>query len=223
MCSAPVLYVPELGTFDACVVPSLRAVFDVNNGARNTHCVRYGTLTHIFLNHGDSDKASSANPVTAMYDRVFGAGQAGIDRYRNQGVDIPEHKFRIVGRPQVAPVKAPQRPLSEVDIPVVLYAPTWAGHHADASYTSLPVVRAIVTALLWHGVTVILRHHPYTTRNRRDAARLAALHRLLAADAYRTGRRHRQAREQPGRGAAPAAQSRPGAPGPAGGQGPLPG
>src|SRR5690625_5823159 len=62
-------------------------------------------MTHVQLLHGDSDKASSFNPVTAFYDNVFVAGQAGIDRYENNGVDIPKHKFTIVGRPQVESVE----------------------------------------------------------------------------------------------------------------------
>ncbi|MGH3679761.1 MAG: CDP-glycerol glycerophosphotransferase family protein, partial [Natronosporangium sp.] len=192
--SAPVLYTPEMATFDATVVDSVKAVFYVNNGAKNTHSVRYGQLTHIFLNHGDSDKASSFNPVTAMYDRVFVAGQAGVDRYLQHGVDIPPDRFRIVGRPQVAGVRPPELPVEQVIQPVVLYAPTWTGHYADANYSSLPLATTIVAALLDRGATVILRHHPYSMRNRADAARLAAAHRLLAADAARTGRRHRWGR-----------------------------
>lgn len=189
--SAPVLYTPEMSTFDGCVVSSLKAVFYVNNGAKNTHCVRYGELTHIFLNHGDSDKISSFNPVTKMYDRIFVAGQAGVDRYLRHVVDVPPHRLRIVGRPQVAPVRPPERPVEQVPQPVVLYAPTWSGHYADANYSSLPIATAIVRALLDREVTVILRHHPYSLRNRANAAHLAAAHRLLATDAANSGRRHR--------------------------------
>lgn len=189
--AAPVLYTPEIGTFDATVVDSLRAVFYVNNGAKNTHCIRYSELTHIFLNHGDSDKASSFNPVATMYDRVFVAGQAGIDRYLRHRVPVPRDRFRIVGRPQVAAVRPARLPVDQVSQPVVLYAPTWTGHYADTNHSSLPIAGAIVAALLDRGATVILRHHPYSERNRADAARLAAVHRLLAADAAATGRRHR--------------------------------
>ena len=46
------------------VTPSMRACFYVNNGAKNAHMVRFNQLTHIQLLHGDSDKASSFNPVT---------------------------------------------------------------------------------------------------------------------------------------------------------------
>ena len=187
----PVIYAPEMSTFDVCVVPSLKAAFYVNNGARNTHSVRYGGLTHIFLNHGDSDKPSSFNPVTAMYDRVFVAGQAGIDRYSHHGLDLPPDKFRIVGRPQVATAEPARWPVAQVTHPVVLYAPTWTGYYADANYSSLPIAATIVRALLDHGATVILRHHPYSMRNRAERAQLAEAHRLLAADAAGTGRRHR--------------------------------
>lgn len=188
--AGPVIYTPEMETFDATVVPSLRAVFYVNNGSKNTHCVRYGRLTHVFLNHGDSDKSSSSNPVAAMYDRVFVAGRAGVDRYLNNGVDIPEHKFYVVGRPQVAAVEPPRRPLAQVTDPVVLFAPTWVGHYADANHSSLAIACTVIRAVLAHGATVILRHHPYTRRHRGSAGRLREAQRLLAADAEHTGRPH---------------------------------
>ena len=56
--------------------------------------VRFNQLTHIQLLHGDSDKASSFNPVTAMFDRIFVAGQAAIDRYAANGVLIPRGEVR---------------------------------------------------------------------------------------------------------------------------------
>src|SRR5690625_6533680 len=71
---------------------------------RNNHMVRYSGLTHIQLLHGESDKASSANPVTRMYDRDFVAGQAAIDRFEKFGVSMHPDIFRIVGRPQVEEV-----------------------------------------------------------------------------------------------------------------------
>jgi hypothetical protein len=51
--------------------------------------------------------------VHAIYDLIFTAGQAGIDRYARHGVSIPAEKFRIVGRPQVElirPGSSAQRP-----------------------------------------------------------------------------------------------------------------
>src|SRR5262249_16841694 len=147
----PVIYAPQVEFVDQVVVDSLRAVFYVNNGALNTHMVRFARLTHIQLLHGDSDKASSYNPVTAMYHRIFVAGQAGIDRYGGNGVRIRLDRFDIVGRPQVEAVRPAAGPIASVEAPTVLYATTWVGLHADAPYCSLPIGEKIVRALLARG------------------------------------------------------------------------
>lgn len=107
---APVLYCPTTRTMDEALVPSLRAAFYVNHGAKNSHCIRFTQLTHVQLHHGDSDKAPSANPVSAIFDRIFVAGQAAIERYARAGVDIPAEKFVVVGRPQVEAIEVRPEP-----------------------------------------------------------------------------------------------------------------
>lgn len=188
---APVIAYESFEAMDALLVPSLRVAFYVNNGMHNVHCVRYRQLTHVQLYHGDSDKAVTASPVNALYDRIFVAGQAAIDRFARHGVRIPTEKFRVVGRPQVASVRPAAGPIHEVSEPVVLYAPTWVGGHADSRHCSLPIGEAIVGALLAHGATVILRPHPYIRRDRRSAATLRRLTQLLTTERQRTGRPHR--------------------------------
>jgi hypothetical protein len=187
---APVVVCPSLAALDAAMVPSIQAAFYVNNGMKNGHCVRFSHVTHVQLLHGDSDKAPSYNPVTAMYDRIFVAGQAGIDRYAANGVRIPLEKFRIVGRPQVESVRVSDRPIGELTDRTVLYAPTWIGLYADVNYSSLPIAERIVRGLLERGATVILRHHPFAKRDRRSAIRLERVERILAEDRARTGRPH---------------------------------
>src|SRR5690606_25360489 len=147
-------------------------------------------LTHVQLYHGDSDKAVTASPVNALYDRIFVAGRAAIDRFARYGVRIPAEKFRVVGRPQVASVRPAAGAIHDVAEPVVLYAPTWRGGHADTRHCSLPIGETIVRALLAQGATVILRPHPYLYRDRRSAATLRRLTDLLAAERHRTGRPH---------------------------------
>jgi hypothetical protein len=191
---APVLMCPGLAALDAALVPSLRAAFYVNNGMKNGHCVRFTHLEHIQLLHGDSDKAPSYNPVTAMYDKVFVAGQAGIDRYAANGVHVPREKFRIVGRPQVESIEVTDRRIGELTGTTVLYAPTWIGLYADVNYSSLPISERIVRSLLERGATVIFRTHPFTDRDRRSAIRRERVEQLLAADQARTGRPHRWGR-----------------------------
>ena len=187
---APIAVAPGIGTLEKLLVPSVRAVFYVNNSMPNTQLVRFGHLTHVQLMHGDSDKAVSRSPVSAMYDLVFVAGRAGIDRYRHHGVDIPERRFRIVGRPQLHDIAVGPRG-SGGDAPVVLYTPTWTGMSDDVDYSSLRIGSAIVSALLERGAVVILRAHPYTGYHPASARQLADLERMLAADAERTGRPHR--------------------------------
>jgi len=188
--SAPVVHCPTFSALDQAIVPSVRAAFYVNHGAKNAHCVRFSQLTHVQLHHGDSDKASSANPASAIYDKIFVAGQAAIDRYARNGVSIPRDKFVIVGRPQVEPIVTTQAPVAGLTDPVVLYAPTWTGHYSDANYCSLPVGGALVERLLARGVTVILRAHPYTAQNPESARQLARIEELLSDDRAATGRPH---------------------------------
>src|SRR5699024_471681 len=61
--SAPVLVSPRLAGLDACMVPSVRAVFYVNTHHQCVDGVRYLDRTHVHLNHGDSDKPSSYHPM----------------------------------------------------------------------------------------------------------------------------------------------------------------
>ena len=190
--TAPVMYCPTVNQVDTCVTDRMRACFFVNNGAKNTHIVRFNHLTHIQLLHGDSDKASSFNPVTAMFDRIFVAGQAGIDRYAANGVHIPRDRFDIVGRPQVeaidvSAVKVGDRP---DDRKTVLYATTWVGLYTDANYCSLPSGERIVADLLGRGVRVIFRPHPYSSRDAASSRMVTRIEQLLAEDAAKTGRVH---------------------------------
>lgn len=187
---APVVVCTSLAALDAVMVPSLRAVFYVNNGMKNGHCVRFTHLTHVQLLHGDSDKASSFNPVTAMYDRVFVAGQAGVDRYAANGVEIALEKFRIVGRPQVEDVEVSREAIGDLSDRTVLYAPTWVGYYSDVNFSSLPIGRKIVQQLIERGATVIFRHHPYAKRDRRSTIQIEEIERVLAEDRARNGRPH---------------------------------
>ncbi|HEU5128885.1 MAG TPA: CDP-glycerol glycerophosphotransferase family protein [Glycomyces sp.] len=186
----PVVFIEGQGPIDAVVPESVSTVFYVNNGMKNTHLVRNPELLHIQLLHGDSDKVSSYNPVTAMYDRIFCAGQAGIDRYAAHGVSIPPEKFDIVGRPQVSVLDIPRTAIGDVESPTVLYAPTWTGFYEDANYCSLPLGPGLVRALLDRGATVVFRPHPYTDRDDGAKRSRIAIEELLRADAAATGRAH---------------------------------
>ncbi|MCW2801848.1 MAG: hypothetical protein JWN06_65 [Propionibacteriaceae bacterium] len=186
----PVIFRPTLRSLEDVTVDSMTTAFYVNNAARNTHFIERRQLSHIWLNHGDSEKPACYNPVHAIYDRIFAAGQAGIDRYARHGVHIPPDKFRIVGRPQVEAISKARSPIGEIESPTVLYAPTWRGPFADSRVYSLPIGEQIVTALLERGATVIFRAHPFNYRFADAAATIASIGRLLEEDRARTGRPH---------------------------------
>lgn len=184
----PVVLAPTMRDVDELTVPSLRVAFYTNNAARNVHYVRFQKLTHIQLLHGESDKAPSYNPVTAMFDRIYVAGQAGQDRYAQHGVLIDPRKFVIVGRPQVESIQpmAGSAPAH----PSVLYAPTWRGLYLDSSYSSLGVAEEIVAELLARGCTIIYRPHPWSYKTPEHRAVNLRVQQMLADDSARTGRAH---------------------------------
>lgn len=180
--TVPVIYRPTLASLEEVIVPSLTTCFYVNNAVKNTHFIERRELTHVWLNHGDSEKPACFNPVHAIYDLIFAAGQAGIDRYARHGVRIPAEKFRIVGRPQVEQIR-PADPVGPADgRPTVLYAPTWQGTFADTRVYSLPVGEQIVAALLARGARVIFRAHPFNYRYPPAVELIKQIQARLAAD-----------------------------------------
>lgn len=178
--------------------PSVKAAFYVHN-AGNRAFVKVRRVQHVFVHHGDSDKAACANPVSAQYDTLVVAGQAAIDRYAANQIEIPREKFQILGRPQTEEIVTVSTPISEVKAPKVLYAPTWQGSSDDDNYSSLLLGPKIVDALLARGATVIFRPHPAGQKQEPYKTVLADLRAKLKADAAATGRPHRwgRAAEQP--------------------------
>jgi len=178
--SAPVVLCNSIARLEASIVETLRAAFYVNNGMKNTHLVRFGQLYHVQLLHGDSDKPPSYSPVTALYDKVFVAGQAGRDRYALHGVRIPDEKFAIVGRPQVEEIETVSSQQPRTGPPVVFYAPTWRGQYDDSNFCSLPNAVAIVEGLVAAGARVIFRPHPSSHTDRESAAQIGEVEQVLA-------------------------------------------
>jgi len=187
--TAPVVHRPDLRSLDDVAVESLTTVFYVNNAVKNTHMVERAGLHHVWLNHGDSEKPACYNPVHAIYDTIFAAGQAAIDRYARHGVSLPREAFEIVGRPQVSTI-TPAVPRADDDVPTVLYAPTWIGPYADTDVYSLPVGAQLVRALLARGVRVVFRAHPLNYTKPVGRELVEEIQQILAADAAATGRAH---------------------------------
>lgn len=186
---APIVCRVSLRDLDDVMVDSLRAAFYPSSAANNGHAVAYRHICHVYLGHGDSDKALSPHPLHAIYDRVFVAGQAAIDRYGRNGVHINPDAFVVIGRPQLDALRPAAGSMPAR--PAVLYAPTWFGHNAAGTNSSLPDGLALVQALLAHDVTVVFRPHPISRRAPAERAIAGAIDELLRADAARSRRVHR--------------------------------
>ena len=165
----PVIYAPATRDVERFVLPTVKLAIYVANSGRNVHLLREPAIKHVFLNHGDSDKATSANPVSRVYDEVWVAGEAAIDRYAAAGVKIPRERFAAIGRPQVDGL--PVGPRKDRDVPRVLYAPTWEGIYEEVNYSSLEVAGATIVASILRerpDIAVIFKPHPATGAWRRE-------------------------------------------------------
>lgn len=146
------------------IVPTLGWFFYLHNAKSNLRYMAMPQVQHVWLGHGDSDKPASVFARHADYDLLVVSGTAAIDRYAAGGVHIPREKFAILGRPQVHEITEASRPISEVDRPVVLYAPTWQGKRKSVNFSSLRQGQAIVRLLIDAGADVIFRPHPLSSR-----------------------------------------------------------
>ncbi len=190
MTEAPVINRPTLRSLEDVITSKLGVAFYVNNAGKNTHFIERREMTHVWLNHGDSEKPACFNPVHAIYDYIYAAGQAGIDRYARHGVEIPRKKFAIVGRPQVEQIEPARGDIADIADKTVLYAPTWRGAYQDSELYSLPRGKQIVQNLLDRGCTVVFRAHSLNYKYSVARSLIAEIQELLEADAQRTGRAH---------------------------------
>lgn len=183
--SLPVVLARTVESLEYVTVPGLRTFFYVNNDAKNVNGVRFAGITHVHLGHGDSDKPASYSATFGMFDRIFVAGQAAVDRFTQHGVLVPREKFVLTGRPQVEDIEVRAPDAAMPEHPVVLYAPTWRGGLEDSLFGSLRHGERIVAALLAAGATVWFRPHPYSARDAESRVQIGRIDALLAADPTR--------------------------------------
>ncbi|WP_417218656.1 CDP-glycerol glycerophosphotransferase family protein [Arthrobacter sp.] len=176
----PLVCCQENQDLDDVVIPSVRAAFYVNSVTSNANLVSYRGIHHIYLGHGDSDKEISAHPVHRMYDAIFVAGQAAIDRYAMHKVHLDDGQARIIGRPQLEGIERVTDPPSSPK--TVLYTPTWSGYNQATSLSSLAFAQPFIADLITRGIRVLFRPHPFSQAGSTDAVHVAAIDAQLAAD-----------------------------------------
>lgn len=155
--------------FNVLDLSQTAAVFYPYHTNTNQIVMKRNGPVHIFIGHGDSDKAGSINPLTRIYDHVLVAGHASTERLVAARV-MSDHDATLgrairVGMPYVEPVQTSG--LTPPPDAYVLYAPTWEGVERRQHYSSLE--RGYGTRLIkWLlGTTdrsVVFRPHPSTGR-----------------------------------------------------------
>ncbi len=179
---------PDTPVLVGDIPASVTGAFYSHGAEANAAFIASSDATHVFLGHGDSDKPLSASERVLQYDVVAVAGQAAIDRFAAAGLVVPEHKIRVIGRPQTEGIVTGRSRMPAS--PTVLYAPTW--RHADdaLNVSSLAVADQVVQALLDRGCTVVFRRH-FAGQNHVEAeAMIVRVTEMLTADHERTKRPH---------------------------------
>ncbi|CAM3890375.1 CDP-glycerol glycerophosphotransferase family protein [Vibrio aquimaris] len=114
----------------------VKVILYPNNRMKNFQSLSYNGATHVFINHGESEKSSMFSNQAKAYDYVFVAGELAKERYIRHVANIDERKLIKVGRPQLDFIET-----AKLEIPknkkVVLYAPTWEGTHQEMNYSSI--------------------------------------------------------------------------------------
>ncbi|MFC6276862.1 CDP-glycerol glycerophosphotransferase family protein [Psittacicella hinzii] len=149
-------------------LPVLKAIYYISNTGNLIHSLRFNDYQHIFLGHGDSDKTASAHKFFRVYDQVWVAGQAHIDRFANTGFNTAHMEFVKIGRPTLANVIKltdsdwRQRPLH------FLYLPTWEGVYEEGNYSSVTLAAQMLQHLATtYNAPVTTKFHPVTgSRNK---------------------------------------------------------
>jgi CDP-Glycerol:Poly(glycerophosphate) glycerophosphotransferase len=157
-----VITIARYGRLDDLLSRSnLKLALYVSHTPRNFECLRFTSLVHVYLGHGDSDKGVSASNQLKAYDYAMVAGRAAVDRIAARLMNYDaEQRCIVIGLPNVASERVPVRGANERC--TVLYAPTWEGAQPSVAYSSLVSHGAELTRRLLADprFRVLYRPHP---------------------------------------------------------------
>lgn len=143
----------------------VRVIYYSSNTGNVLHTLRFNEVKHIFLGHGDSDKSASAHKFFRVYDEVWVAGQAHIDRFKNAGFDVEKMNFVKVGRPSLREIiNTSLVGWNKRKEHSVLYLPTWEGVYEESDYSSVRLsfdIFKIVSKVLPQ-FSLFTKFHPVT-------------------------------------------------------------
>ncbi len=153
-------------------LPWLYAIYYTSNTGNLIHTLKHNKFKHIFLGHGDSDKAASAHKFFRVYDEIWVAGQAHIDRFKKANLEIRHLQFIKVGRPNLKKIiKDAMRGFScknESKNNTIVYLPTWEGVYEENNYSSARLSPVFLSKISQKtNSKIVTKFHPLTgTRDR---------------------------------------------------------
>lgn len=174
---------------DLYAATDAKVVLYCNNSMHNFSSLIDTRKLHVHINHGESDKQSMASNNAKAYDRVFVAGEAAVQRYAAELLELDTAKLVRIGRPQLD--LRPPALLEPSDRRTVLYAPTWEGDADYNDYTSVDtlgpdIVRAVLQV---PDVRLVYKPHPKVTTS--TVPEIIEGHRRILALVEAAGAPHR--------------------------------
>lgn len=133
----------------------------VNHDPINFECLRFASLAHVYLGHGDSDKGVSASNQVKAYDYCFLAGEAALRRTAGALMHYDAAgRSMLIGQPQLDVPRPVGHP--DPERRTVLYAPTWEGSQPSVSYGSVLSLGPRIIEALRGRYRLVYRPHPLT-------------------------------------------------------------
>ena len=99
----PAVVIAHYGRLDELLSRSdVKLALYVNHNPQNFAALRFTSLAHVYLTHGDSDKGVSVSNQSKAYDFIFVPGQAAVDRIQAYTMfyDAAPHCV-LIGCPQL--------------------------------------------------------------------------------------------------------------------------
>jgi hypothetical protein len=165
--SVPIFYMTSMRELEFLEKVGVRTVLYPANTQKNTHMMRFASMNHFFINHGESDKVVNQSKFLMGYDKLLVAGPLAEKRLHDAGIPLRPGQVVHVGRPPVQLLlkRPPHLPST---IRTILYAPTWEGFVEAANYSSvsefgLTLLKNLISANRWK---IVFKPHPLTgTKN----------------------------------------------------------
>jgi hypothetical protein len=141
-----------------------------NQNVRNFYALRFPRAIHVFVSHGESDKAYMSQNTIKRYDLYFAAGEAAKDRIKSKvnHFDVDSRIFQI-GRPQSLDQFEKPADFTPSERIKILYAPTWEGVTKATRYSSIASHGLALAKAIIESERYQLTYRPHPLSGSRDA------------------------------------------------------